>query len=90
MTLVEQELLYLPEYMSSSPVFSRVGVAQFVAFQQCFVNQCVFRFLSFFLVVIVFSIIHFTASGYPPWHIQIFLNRFFLHTHGIDLYCIFF
>lgn len=79
MTLVEQEVLYLPEHMSSSPVFSRV-VAQFVAFQQCFVDQCVFRFFSFFLVVIVFSIVHFTASGYPPGIFKFFLTVVFAYS----------
>ena len=39
-TLVEQELLTLPEYMSSPPVFSGVRVTRSVVLCACFVDRC--------------------------------------------------
>jgi hypothetical protein len=43
-SLVEQELLSLPEHLSSQPVFSRDHVTRSLVLYVCFVNQC----LSFF------------------------------------------
>ena len=41
-TLVEQELLTLPEHMSPSPVFSGVRVTQSLVLCVCFVDRCLF------------------------------------------------
>jgi hypothetical protein len=43
-SLVEQELLSLPEHLSSQPFFSRDNVTRSLVLYVCFVNQC----LSFF------------------------------------------
>jgi hypothetical protein len=43
-SLVEQKLLTLPEYLSSSPVFSGVRVTRSLVWCVCFVDRC----LSFF------------------------------------------
>ena len=39
-TLVEQELLILPEHMSSPPIFSGVRVTRSLIFNVCFVDHC--------------------------------------------------
>jgi protein-S-isoprenylcysteine O-methyltransferase Ste14 len=39
-SLVKQELLPLPEHLSSSPIFSGVGVAPYLVFCVFFVNRC--------------------------------------------------
>ena len=58
--LVEQELVTLPEHMSSSPVCSGVGVARSLVFCVVF-----WRSLSFFRLAIVLSALWFTDSDYP-------------------------
>jgi hypothetical protein len=40
MVLVEQELLTLPEHLSSSPIFSDVGVTRSLVLCVCFVDRC--------------------------------------------------
>ena len=59
-TLVEQELLILPEHMSSSPVFSGVHVTRsFVFLYVCFVDRCLsFCTLSFGHCVVCSSSIY--------------------------------
>jgi protein-S-isoprenylcysteine O-methyltransferase Ste14 len=39
-SLVKQELFPLPEHLSSSPIFSGVGVATYLVFCVIFVNRC--------------------------------------------------
>jgi hypothetical protein len=39
---VEQELLTLPDHLSSSPVFSRVRVTRSFVLCVCFVDNCLF------------------------------------------------
>ena len=58
MSLVEQELLTLPEHLSSPPVFSRVLKLYICV---CFVDRC----LSFFRLAIVLSVLRFTDFYYP-------------------------
>ena len=56
---MEQELLNLPEHLSSPTVFSEVRVAQSLVF-------CVFCRFVLYLFVIVFSVLlRFTDSDYP-------------------------
>ena len=40
MSLVEQKLLPLPEYLSSPPVFSEVSVTRSLVLYVCFVDRC--------------------------------------------------
>ena len=61
MSLVEQELLTLPEHPSSPPVFSGVHVTWSLFF---FVMFCRSLFV-LFLLAIVWSFLRFTASDYP-------------------------
>jgi len=42
MVLVEQELLTLPDHLSSSPVFSGVRVTRSFVLCVCFVDNCLF------------------------------------------------
>jgi hypothetical protein len=50
---VEQELLTLPEYLSSPPVFSGVRVTPSFVLYVCFVDHC----LSFCPLAAVFSVL---------------------------------
>jgi len=62
--LVEQELITLPEHLSSLPVCSGVRVTRSFVLCVCFVD----RFCPFvpFLLTIVFSVLlRFTDSDYP-------------------------
>ena len=59
---VEQELLILPEHLSSSPVFSSVRVPRSLVFCVCFVDRCFVLFLlaivlSVLLLAIVLSVL---------------------------------
>ena len=58
LTLVEQELLTLPEHLNSPPGFNGVRVARSYVFCVVFCRS-LFIFLSFFLLVIVFSVLYF-------------------------------
>jgi hypothetical protein len=64
---VEQELITLPEYLCSTPVFSGVRVARSLVFSVVF-YEIVFCFFVLFLLainLIVLSVHRFTASYYP-------------------------
>jgi hypothetical protein len=61
---VEQELLTLPERLSSSPIFSGVRVTQSLVFCVMFCRS-LFVLLSFFFLTIVLSVILFTDYDYP-------------------------
>ena len=52
-SLVEQELLTFPEHLSSTQVCSGVRVTRYLVLCLCFVD----RFLSFFLLAIVLSVL---------------------------------
>ena len=71
--LVEQELLTLPEHLSSSPVFSGVGVTRSLVLYVCFVDRC---FVLFLLAIVLF-VLRYTDCNYP---IDIF--KFFLQTNN--------
>ena len=63
-SLEVQELSIHPKCPSSPPIFSEVGVDQYLVFHQVFCRS-LFVFLSFFLVAILLSVlIRFTASDY--------------------------
>ena len=70
--LVEQELLILPEHLSSPPVFSGVRVTRSLVLYVCFVDRCLF-FCSFSFghcVVCSSSIYRFWL---PLWYLQTLL-----------------
>jgi len=58
---VEQELLILPEYLSSLPIFSGVRVAQPLVFYVVFCRSL----LVLLFLDIVLCILQFTVSDYP-------------------------
>ena len=63
--LTEQELLTLPELMSSPPVFSEVHVTQSLVFYVV-LNRSLIVLWSFFLFAIISSVLlRFTAWNYP-------------------------
>ena len=59
--LVEQELLTLPEHLSTPPVFGWFRVTKYSFICVCFVDCC----LSSFFLAIVLSVLRFTDSDYP-------------------------
>jgi hypothetical protein len=62
--LVEQELLTLPEHLSSPPVFSGVRVTRSLVLYVCFVDRCLsFCTFSFGHCVVCSSSIY----GFNPW-----------------------
>ena len=82
---MKQELLTLPEHLSSPQVFSGVRVAQSLAFFVVFCRSLFVLFLSFLLpntdrrqqvedYVIVLSILRFTASDFLLWYLQTVLT----------------
>jgi hypothetical protein len=60
-SLVEQELITLPEHLSSAPVYSGVRIARSFVFFVVFCRSL----LVLFLLTIVFSILRCKASDYP-------------------------
>jgi hypothetical protein len=75
--LVEQELLTLPEYLSSPPVLTGVRVTRFLVLCVCFVNRC----LSFWPLCCLFFCLVFCWSFWlPHWYLQTFLESFMVAT----------
>ena len=81
--LVEQELLILPEHLSSPPVFSGVRVTRSLALCVCFVDRC----LSF----CTFSFGHWvvcSSSNYgfwiPLWYLQTFLTKHYTENKRLS------
>jgi hypothetical protein len=62
-SLVEQELLTLPEHPRSYPGFSGVRVTRSLVLYVCFVDCCLF--FCTFLLAIVLSVLRYTDSDYP-------------------------
>ena len=71
--LVEQELLTLPEHLSSPPVSDEVRVTGFLVLCVCFVDRCSsFCTFSFGHCVVCFSSIY--GFWLPLWYLQILLR----------------
>jgi len=71
---VEQELLTLPEHLSSPPVFSRVRVTRSLILRVCFVDRCLsFCTFSFGNCVVCSSSIY--GFWLPLWYLQTLLNQ---------------
>jgi hypothetical protein len=65
MSLVEQELLTLPEHLTSIPVFSGIRVTRSLVLYVCFVDRCL-SFCVLFLFAIVLSVLlRYTDSDCP-------------------------
>ena len=80
--LVEQELLTLPEHLSSSPILSGIRVTRSLVLCVCFLNNCV-SFCPFSLghrVVCPFSIYD---SDYPFGIFKLFFRRYYMHAFSI-------
>jgi hypothetical protein len=74
--LVEQELLTLPDHLSSSRVFSGVRIIRSLVVCLCFVD----RYLSFcfFPLAIVLSVLRYTDPEYPFFIFKLCLRRKFI------------
>ena len=62
--LAEQELLTLPEYLSSLPVFSGVRITRSLVLCVCFIYCCL-SFVLFRLVIELSVLLRYTDSDYP-------------------------
>ena len=63
---MEQELVTIPEPLSSPPVFSGVCDTRSLVLCVCFVDRCL-SFCNFaFLLAIVLSVLRYTDSDYLP------------------------
>ena len=72
-SLVKQELLSLPEHLSSPPVFSGVRVTRSLVLYVCFVDRCLFFCtFSFGHCVVCSSSIY--GFWLPLWYLQTLLN----------------
>ena len=58
-----QELLTLPEHLSSPPVFSGVRVTRSLVLCVCFVDRCLYFF---FLTIVLSVLLRYTDSDYLP------------------------
>ena len=75
MSLVEQELLTLPEHLSSPPVFSGVRVTLWFYIYICLVDRCLsFCTFSFGHCVVCSTSIY--GLWLPLWYLQTLLNHF--------------
>ena len=75
--LVEQELLTLPEHLSSPPIFSGVRVTRSLVLYACFVDRC-FSFCAFCHCVVCSSSIY--RFWLPLWYLQTLLNNLYFYT----------
>jgi hypothetical protein len=74
--LVEQELLTLPEHLSSPPVFSGARVTRSLVLYVCFIDRCLsFCTFSFGHCVVCSSSIY--GFWLPLWYLQTLLNKRF-------------
>ena len=62
--LVEQELLALPEHVSSPPVFSGIRVTRSLVLSVCFVDSCL-SFCTFHLAIVLSVLLRYTDFDYP-------------------------
>jgi hypothetical protein len=65
-SLVEQELLTLPEHMSSPPGFSGVRVTRSFVWCVCFVDRWL-SFCTFLLAIVLAVLLRYTDSDYLPF-----------------------
>ena len=78
--LVEQELLTLPEHLSSLPVFSGVHVTRYLVLYVCFVDRCLsFCTFSFDHCVVCSSLIY--GFWLPLWYLQTLLGYLVINSY---------
>ena len=77
-TLDEQELLTLPEHLSSRPVFSGVRITRSLVLYVCFVDRCLSLCPFSFGHCVVFSSIY--GFWLLLWYLQLFLNSVRIFT----------
>ena len=70
---MEQELLTLPEHMSSRPVFNGVHVTRSLLLRVCFVDRCL-SFVFFLLTIVLSVLLRYTDSDYPFGIFKLFLQ----------------
>ena len=84
--LVDQELLSLPENLSSPPVFSGVRVTRSLDLYVCFVDRCL-SFCTFFLAIVLSVLLRYTSSDCSFGIFKLFFWRFaYLFKHFIQSY----
>ena len=71
--LVEEELLTLPEHLSSPPVFGGVRVTRSLVLCVCFVDPCL-SFCAFRLAIVLSVLLRFTDYDYPFGIFKLFLK----------------
>ena len=80
MPLVEQELLTLPEHLSSPLDFSEVRVTRSLVLFVCFVDRCL-SFCTFSFGLVLSVLLRYTDSDYPFGIFKLFLNKIvFMHV----------
>jgi hypothetical protein len=83
-SLVEQELLTLPEHLSSPPVFSEVRDTRYLVLYVCFVDHCLsFCTFSFGHCVVCSSSIY--GFWLPLWYLQTLLMEYYNWYYSISL-----
>ena len=70
--LVEQELITLPEHLSSPPVFSGIRVTRSLVLYICFVDRCL-SFVLFLLAIVLSVLLQYTDSDSPFGIFKLFL-----------------
>ena len=74
MPLVEQELLSLPEHLSSPPVFSGVRDTRSLVLYVCFVDRCL-SFVLFLLAIVLSVLLRYTDSDFPFGIFKLFFTN---------------
>jgi hypothetical protein len=72
-SLVEEELITLPEHLSSPPVCSGVRVSRSLVLCACFVERCLSFCIFFFLVIVLSVLLRYTDSDYLFGIFKLFL-----------------
>ena len=73
-SLVDQELLNLPEHPSSTLIFGGVHVTRFLVSYACFVDRCL-TFCTFFWAVVFSVLRRYTDSDHPFGIFKLFLRN---------------
>ena len=77
MSLVEEELLTLPEHPSSPPVFSGVRATRSLVLCVCFVDV-VCPFVLFLLAIALSVLLRYTDSDHPFGIFKLFINQYYV------------
>ena len=84
-SLVEQELLTLPEHPSSPPVFSRVRVTRSLVLYVCFVDRCL-SFCTFTFGIVFSVLLRYTDSDCPFGIFKLYLTHFIDPKHNFKVF----